>query len=460
MRKYLWMIPFFFLTIAFGQTTDSKSSSNLLMNAPTISVTIGGDFIITGSFPASVSERVDEFVTQMYNQGKQQLYRNINDPNYIKEVNKKLEDYSLRNIKLKRIDGQIINIDLLKFRVTGDFNYNPYLRNDDVLIFRPSDIKHNFFDISGAVNSPGEFPFVEGDKLSDAILLAQGVNKSYENVNFAEIDRLSYNGEQMKSIKVSLSDDVPLERGDRIIVLANEDEKKNYQVDVIGEVNMPGKVPITKGKSTIKEVIDKCGGFRNDADLYRAELIRGTNAFKSITFSDQVENLRMLRMSTLVNEDSLYFNVDEMLRLMRGNGLIDFEKVAKGDSAASNFIVNDGDVIYIPPKIDLVYLFGQVNTPGYVQYKKAEDYKYYLKQAGGIGQTASGDVYLIKGNSRAWFNLADSKNKIDIEAGDYIWVAKKTPTTFWGEVTKISQLTATITGLATLVFLYYQVKKL
>jgi len=459
MRKSFWLISLFLITTVFGQT-DNKITSDLLSNVPTISVTIGGNFIITGTFPASINERVDAFVTRLFNQAKANMLSKITDPGQIDRIEKQIADYPLRDITLRRSSGEVLKIDLLKFRLTGDFKDNPYLKSDDVLIFPQYDPKTNFFVISGAVNNPNTFQFVQGDKLSDALLFAQGINKAYENVSEAEIDRLSYDGEHMKSIKVRLNDDVPLEMGDRIIVLAQDDEKKDFVVNVIGEVNMPGKIPITKDQTTIREVINKCGGFKDDADLLKAELIRGTNVFKSLIFSDELERLRMLRMSTLIEEDSSYFDVDEMLRLMRGNGLVDFEKIAEGDTAAGNFIVRDGDVVYIPPKINLVYIFGQINNPGYVQFKKGEGYKYYINLAGGLGETASGDIYLIKGKSRAWYNVDDSKNNLVIEPGDYIWISKKTPRTFWYQVERISQLATVITGIATLVFLYYQVKKL
>ncbi len=461
MKKVLFLIVPLILIASLNAQTNNKIASGLTTGIPTISVTIGGDFMVTGTFPALISERADAFVTRMFNQAKENMLAKITDPYQIEQLEKKIAEYPFRDITLRRSSGEVLKLDLLKFRLTGDFKDNPYLRNDDVLIFPQYDPKTDFFVISGAVNDPNTYQFFPGDKLSDALLLAQGINKAYENVKQAKIYRLSYNGEKMKTIEVNLSDDVPLERGDRIVVLAQDNEKKNFFVDVIGEVNMPGKIPITKDKTTIRQVLKQCDWFKDDADLSKAELIRSTNAFKSLIFSDQIERLRMLRMSTLIDEDTTYFNVDEMLRLMRGNGLVDFDKVQAGDSLESSFIVRDGDVIYIPPKVDLVYIFGQINSPGYAKYVKGEDYNYYIQQAGGLGETASNDIYLIKGKSRAWYNVDDlDKKNISIAPGDFIWVSKKTPRTFWYEVARASQLAAVITAIATIAVLYFQYRKL
>ncbi|MHB8578472.1 MAG: SLBB domain-containing protein [Ignavibacteriaceae bacterium] len=461
MKIALFLIVPLVLIITINAQTNEKNNSGQITIIPTISVTIGGDFIVTGTFPASINERVDALVTRIFDQAKENMLAKVTDPYLVEQLEKQIAEYPFRDITLKRSSGEVLKIDLLKFRLTGDFKDNPYLRNDDVLIFPQYDPKADFFVISGAVNNPNTYQFSPGDKLSDALLLAQGVNKAYENVHQAKIFRLSYNGEKMNTFKVNLSDDIPLERGDRIIVLAQDNEKKNFYVEVIGEVNMPGKIPITKDKTTIRQVLKQCDWFKDDADISKGELIRGTNAFKSLIFSDQIERLRMLRMSTLLEEDTTYFNVDEMLRLMRGNGLVDFEKVQAGDSAESSFIVRDGDVIYIPPKVDLVYIFGQINSPGYAKYIKGEDYHYYIQQAGGLGETASNDIYLIKGRSRAWFNVEDlNKKNISIEPGDFIWVSKKTPRTFWYEVARASQLATVITAIATIAVLYFQYRKL
>ena len=53
--------------VAFSQT-EKNSMSDLIANASLISVSIGGNFQITGSYPVPVNERVDNFVTKIYNQ--------------------------------------------------------------------------------------------------------------------------------------------------------------------------------------------------------------------------------------------------------------------------------------------------------------------------------------------------------------------------------------------------------
>ena len=441
------------LCLIFTLIAQEKQNQQQSMIQFPISVTIGGKFIVNGSFPASMTERVDQFVTRIYNLAKENSLSIAQDLATVNEINKNLEEeYAIRGLTLKNVNGEERKIDLAKFRVNGDFINNPYLKNDDIIIFPAVDLERNFIRIIGAVNNPGKFMFVEGDKLSDAIELAQGLNKSYDNINKIIIYRLNFGGSEQDSIIIGINEDIPLMRGDRIVVAAEENKRQDYKVNVIGEVLHPGFIPITNNKTTIKDVIQMAGGFTSQADLYRSEIIRGANAFESLIFTEQSEKLQMARMSTLIENDSLYFQIDEKLRFLRGNGLVDFTKLSNDEFDDGKFIVQNYDVIYIPAKINLVYVYGQVNKAGYINYSPDKNYDYYLNKAGGIGETAL-DIYIIKGQSRSWVSAEDYPNT-PIEPGDYIWVSKQTPRTFWYHVEQAARITAIIGSVATVLLLF------
>ncbi len=164
----IFMTIFFFsINSIFAQFNSQSSNTNTdqLFSAGAISVTIGGNFIVTGTFPALVTDRVDQLVTRLFNQIQLKLYSETTGLLEKKVLEKELEGISFRDITLKRKSGEVLKLDLLKFRRTGDFSQNPYLKNDDVIIFPPTDLERDFFNIEGAVNSPGKFNFVDGDKL-------------------------------------------------------------------------------------------------------------------------------------------------------------------------------------------------------------------------------------------------------------------------------------------------------
>jgi len=429
--------------LANAQVLDNRLNNTNLLSMATLSVTIGGDFPVTGSFPAFISERVDQLVTRLYLEARERSVRSSNDPLFIKKVEDKLNNFSLRGIILLRSTGEEISVDLKRFRITGDFNYNPYLKNDDVLIFPANDISRNFFRILGAVNNPGLFYFVEGDSLTDALELAMGVNNAFEDVNKVLISRLSYDGETLYSDTVDINSKIKLKRGDQIRVLAPETQRKNYYVLVLGEVRSPGSFPITKNNTKLYDVLQTAGGFTKEASLRRAKLYTGNSLAVfleqqyGIDLADQpdlenvnlrntivdLETMLMYRMSNVYPEDSAYFFLENQLRVLTEGSSLDFTAIDDPESDISRYIVKTGDVIVVPAIKKSVYLFGQVAKPGYVPLAEGKDFIYYINEAGGMGELAvEDDIMVIKGGSRNW--ISPYKRTVILEEGDYIYVPK------------------------------------
>ncbi|MDP3149548.1 MAG: SLBB domain-containing protein [Ignavibacteria bacterium] len=424
----------------------------------TISVTIGGDFIVTGTFPAVIGERVDQFVTRIFNAAKSERVGTTANAEQRELVFRQLADFTKRDIQVKRVNGQKVTIDIEKYRFTADYTQNPYLQNDDVIIFPFVDRERNFVFITGAVNQTSKFQFVEGDKLEDAILFAGGIDKGFEKVTSVEISRLDASGEKETKMIVNISENPLLKRGDRITVLGEETFRRDFSVTVAGEVFRPGTITISKGSTTLRDVIEKAGGFLPSADLSRAELIRGANVFKSTLFSEELDQFLMNRMAELTQEDSVSLAIDNKLRFIRGNGVLDFAKINDTSSAASKFSVRHGDYIHIPEKLNLVYVFGQVYTPGYIAFIDGKSVEYYISKAGGKGQNAKEDIYLIKGKSRSWTKI-EKDVSYTIEPGDFIWLPKEPVRTFGYYLDRVMAISSIVTALATVLLLVIQFKK-
>ncbi len=455
MLKQFLVLAFLSFTFLFAQT-DLREKYQTQTTIP-ISVTIGGNFVVNGTFSASPNERVDQFVTRIFSLGKTQRLSMISqeDPYYEGKavaVVQELEKYPKRDIVLKRSNGETLKLDLEKFRLTGDFTHNPYLKNDDVLIFPKYDEFKDFIRIEGAVNEPKRFQYMEGDKVSDAILLGRGIDPAYENVNEMEIYRLTYDGELDTIIRLPLDLNYPLKRGDRVRILGIAPQRNDYTAYIAGEVFQPGAILLPKNGLPLKEAFKQVGGLRETADLSRTELIRGANAFRSIFFSEPFEELMMRRMANIKEEDSLNFIIDNKLRFSRGVAAYDFEKLKSEIIDPDTLVVRDGDYIFVPPKVDLIYVFGQVNNFGYVKYVPGKDVHYYIEKAGGMGETAKDEIYIIKGKSRAWIK-ADKKTVYEIEPGDFIWVPKKPIRDFDYYVERVGFIGSIVTGIMTTLIL-------
>lgn len=482
----LTIILLSFFTLKNYAQSDEKETKNPLSglsNMGMISVTIGGNFIITGSFTASNFQRLDHFVTTIFTQAKETALGRLTDPLMIEQVNKQIDAYPFRNITLKRANGQSLNVDLLKFRLLGDFNYNPYLMSDDIIIFPGYDPEFDFIEITGAVNNPTKFQFVSGDKLSDAILFAKGLNKAFENIEYAEISRLDKTGTVEQLIKVKISDDFSLKSGDRIRILADENQRKEYKILVLGEVRYPGYINTTRNGESLRKIIDKAGGFTEDADLFRAEVVRNfnskellknytlvenykENSDKYITAETQLkldqmrENLSLIRGFNLEYEDTTAFTIDSKLKTLGGENLVDFSKLLDSNSEESEFIIEDGDIILIPQKFEYIYVFGQSVKAGYIKFEEGKDYKYYILKAGGKTEMAKEDeeeIVIIKGRTKNWISL--DKEKVDLEPGDMIYIPKEVQKDFYYYLSRVGSIMGIVGSVATLILLMIQIGK-
>ena len=446
-------------TLYAQSSQNSQSSQSENMSGPKISVSIGGGAPVNGTFASSPYERVDQLVTRLSEKG-------VNFP--------------LRDITIKHINGTSEKIDLLKFHRNGDFKNNPYLKNEDVVIFPNYDEDRNFVYVLGATVISGKFQFVEGDKLSDVLELSGGVNKAYENVSEIEITRLSYDGSKETTTKVGLNSDVALQRGDRVRIVANETSRKDFAVYISGEVNMPGYIPVRRNNATLAEVISKSGGLTTQAAGNKA-IVFNFNDLSPIYLQKEfglnfnnkeqvdrlqsglidklnsIENALFLRTSNLTEEDTAYFAIETRLRSLLNNDRVSILNYKDSTSDAAQFILKTGDCVFVPQKEHYVSVFGQVSRPGKILFQPGKDFSYYLEKAGGVTELAKKEIMVIKGETKEWISVHE-KNVI-LEPGDFVFIPK-TPVYSWNHYLDVAGKYASIVGgIATTLLLIIQVTK-
>ncbi|PID58150.1 MAG: hypothetical protein CR986_07985 [Ignavibacteriae bacterium] len=487
-KKQILIFLFLFSVVLNAQISQDDLSSLLKSgnsyNLNQITVTIGGEFLVNGSFSASSTERVDQLVTRIYNTAKTAIMsqvsniasNNTDQENSMVEVKYNTDDFALRNIEIIHQDGKKEIIDLAEFRLTGKFENNPYLIEGDLILFPPYDMENNSVTISGAVNKPTTFQFVEGDDLQKALFFARGINKGYKNVNKAEIYRLTDNGQTEDIIEVDLASNIKLQAGDRIRVLYKEKNNLNDKVLVLGEVENPGYIPIGKNSTRLKDVIKRAGGFTENASLKFAELFRGYDSYYALkkesiekAFENQeisipekvslmnfngLEYYKMFRDAGLTYSNRGTFNIDLALRRSEGVSLVDFTRLEDENSKESNYILKDGDVILIPKITNEVYVWGAVAQIGGYAFNSNYSVEDYINQAGGLTDIAYGidEIYLIKGKSRNWINVYDNDN-YKVEPGDFIYVNKEIPRDFQFYLGRIATYAAIVGSVTTVIIL-------
>jgi protein involved in polysaccharide export with SLBB domain len=365
--------------------------------------------------------------------------------------------FSLRKITVNRKNGQVLRIDLHKYFATQDDKYNPYLMEGDVVNIPKYDIDGVFIAVDGAVQFPGVFEYVEGDDLETALQLVRGVTTS-ANLDSVMISRLDAAAKIMTNIYVKYEENkhMPLQINDRVYVLSKFENRRDYKVTILGEVNRPGPYPITENSTKLSEIILMSGGLKPNAYLPTSELYRRIDTFFITTKNrDTTENLFTQRLNDVISnkDEKEYFDLENKAKI--GHVNVDFEKLAKGD-LSQDVVLRNGDIIYISDNKKQVYVYGQVNKPGYVIYKEGADYSYYIDKAGGYGERADEDeVRIIKFKTREWQDPDEAK----VESNDFVYVPKLIKRDFAYDIDLIAKVSSVLVSVITLTLLVIQSQK-
>jgi len=365
--------------------------------------------------------------------------------------------FSVRNIQLKRKNGEIQRIDLYKYYATQDEKYNPFLREGDVINIQKYDWEGKFLSVQGAVQFPGVFEFIEGDDLETAIQIARGVT-SVANTDSILIARMDKSATKMERIWVTFDKDkyIKLQPNDRIFVSAFAEQRRDFRVLVLGEVVRPGSYPIALNSTKLSDIITDAGGLLPNSYLPNSEVYRKLDTFFIRTANrDTIENVFTRRLNDIVSnkEERESFDQDLLYKIGRVN--VDFDKLEKGDDS-QDIILKDGDIVYIADNKKEVYVYGQVNRPGFVPYKEGADAQYYIDAAGGYGERADEDeIRVIKFKTREWLE----PDEATIQSSDFVYVPRIIKRDFAYDIDLISKVAGVIVSVITLTLLVIQSQK-
>jgi protein involved in polysaccharide export with SLBB domain len=336
------------------------------------------------------------------------------------------QEYSLRNILLSRNEEQI-QIDLAKFFINGNDTNNPYLRDGDV-VFIPA--KKKSATINGAVSKPGTFELKDGDKLSDIIEFALGVTEDvYKEA--VEITRFNNNEQEVLNIdlnQVLLNPDskenIFIENDDIIYVRSIPEFHKSKEIELMGEVQFPGKYSIRENQTTLLEILTKAGGPTDFADLKNSILQRVS---EEDIIDPEFERLKTIPVSSMNSLEYEYFKTKS--RELKGRFAVDFENLWQDKNTGHDVVLKETDFIFIPGKNVTVAVSGQVKNPGLTAFVPGQNFEYYIEQAGGLSWNArKRKIRIIKANTGEWLKPNES---VIIEIGDQIFVPEKPEIKYW-----------------------------
>ncbi len=287
--------------------------------------------------------------------------------------------------------------------------------------------------------------------------LSRGVT-SVANMDSITISRMDASATKMEKMIVKYEDNktLKLEANDRIYVNAYSEQRRDFKVLVLGQVVRPGNYPITLNTTKLSDIINESGGLLPNSYLPNSEVYRKIDTFFIQTKNrDTLENVYTRRLNDIVSnkEEKESFDQDLLYKIGRVN--VDFDKLANGDNS-QDITLKDGDIIYIADNSKEIYVYGQVNRPGFVPYKEGADAQYYIDAAGGYGERADEDeVRVIKFKTREWLE----KDEAVIQSSDFVYVPRVIKRDFAYDIDLISKVAGVIVSVITLTLLVIQSQK-
>ncbi len=334
-----------------------------------------------------------------------------------------LQNASLRQVRLKRVNPDtLMTLDVFRYYRLLDNSDNPYLQENDIIQVSK---QTKSVTIYGEVKYQGSYEFVEGDSLYTLLKLAGGV---LESAILDSVDIIRYFPDQLSTYTFSVnvngfppSSNIPLRDGDRVQVRRIPLWRPDETVLVQGRVKVPGYYRIEKGRTRLRDVIERAGGFLELASLEEATLIRPKAIRKEIDLSTIKE--------IDLDDPEYQYAVARKREDPKGRIAVDFKKLFLQNDDSQNIILEEGDIINIPLFRNYVNVIGRVVRPGNIEYVKGEGIKYYIQKAGGFTERAmKGDIKILKPNSG---DLFDADDVDEIEPSDVILVQEKPKSQFW-----------------------------
>jgi protein involved in polysaccharide export with SLBB domain len=397
-----------------------------LANLRHFKVFVGGAVKYPGAYAASPATRVSEIIE---NAGGF-LGSEEDNNNYRSDFRESIlgdKKASKRNVIVIGQNGDSTKADILRFEITGQTEFNPRLNDGDKIFVPLRDLEINIYGIFGAVKNPGYFEYSERDSLDDLIELAHGLALNADSQNL-EIVRFQPDNKKTFNFDIDLTSEswrIALQPDDRAYVKEIQDYHEKFQVSLLGEFKFPGYYAIVQDSTLLSEIVEKAGGFTDLASLPEAEMFRIS---KEEIVDPEFERLKIMEVADMSESEYEYFKIKS--RSKPGRISVDFAGLFIDGDQNKDIVLRDGDEIRVPRKSKVVNVIGEVSNPGILPYVQGENYRYYIRQAGGYSDRArKGGVSVINGITGEWKKADKGK---PLEPGDTIWIAEKKKRDYWG----------------------------
>ncbi|MFY0253338.1 SLBB domain-containing protein [Chitinophaga sp. 30R24] len=274
-------------------------------------------------------------------------------------------------------------------------------KEDSVIIYSKLELREAYYvRIEGQINNPGYFNYGDSMHLEDLILLAGGLTDA-ASVKRIEISRRirsgTYNPEDSTKAIVKQFDvntdlsSAPDAKGfvlqpfDEVLIRRSPVYAIQANVHISGEVVYPGEYTINNRSERISDLVRRTGGLRPEAYAEGAVMLRRTflNEGDSLLMTNKLEvfynklqdssDIKRMKGAVARHEQLLGINLDHIL---------------KHPGSKYDLLLEEGDIIKVPKRLQTVQLFGEVYFPKKIRYDGVYKFRDYVRGSGGFTSQA------------------------------------------------------------------------
>lgn len=312
-------------------------------------------------------------------------------------------------------------------------------------------------EISGSAKYPGVYPLTPGMRLEELITAAGGMTEDAYGTAVTLARRAILANEEVRTdtYSVKLTQDIMspyskstiLEAYDHISLRSKPEWiTKPKKVAIKGEVLYPGVYEVDR-RETLCGLVNKAGGFTEDAYLFGAvfqrESVRKNEQAALDRINRQLDDLLAdVHLSPGIDKDNKLpvnqgthdtFKVISQLKPEQAIGrmVIDLESAALNCDDSADFVLENGDSLFVPKMLDAVSVVGQVYFPSSHRFDAERGAYDYINLSGGTKELAQREhVYIVQANGEVvssrsmastWGWLLSPKN-VKVTPGSTIYV--------------------------------------
>lgn len=344
------------------------------------------------------------------------------------------------------------------------------LKKDDIVrISSIFDMREDYtVDIKGPVQKPDEYEFAKGMTLEDLIYMAGGFKQSATPYRIEVARRLSKgspdNPSQIakiftfnvdKDLRLSEKNaNFTLQPFDQVYVRKQPNYEEQQEVYVVGEVRYPGQYALSSRNDRISDMIKRAGGLTPDA------YTNGATLFRKREFTQQESQQEMANVEGALPQQEAEQQQKKQFQDQKGSAQIGIElpEVLQNPGSKYDLLLEEGDSLFIPQKLETVTVKGGVFYPTTIRYEEDRSFKDYITAAGGFNELAKAkNAYVIypNGDVNRVQKFLFFKRYPPVEPGATIVVPEDQPTEGLSPAERIgimSTIASTLAVIATTIF--------